>query len=675
MSVTEEELRTLFVEESSEQLAEFQAGVLRLERTPGDAEAVAVIFRLAHSLKGSSGMMRFTEIMRFTHGLETLLDRIRTRQRPATPEVIDVLLACGDVLRHLVQRVAAGPASASTRPDDTVGRVQAMIAALLNQPNPADGPAGMATPDSGVPALYRIVFRPSSDVLRRGLDPIRMIGQLAELGELGQVVPDLDALPAIFDLEPTTGYLSWSLTVLTTRPPDELEACLRFAADPTELRITPLAAHEAHTSAPREPARRRTHDRDEGTVIRVTVDKVDRLLNQVGEMMITQSMLAQAVTDHSADGAARIHEAVARMDRHAHDLHHSILDVRMVSVKTLFSRLPRFVRDLAQEMHKQAILELSGEETELDKSVIEKISDPLMHLVRNAIDHGLESPAVRRAAGKAESGRLQLHAYQRGGNVYIEVSDDGRGLDRDRILARAVAGGFIASHDNLRDEEVLALIFLPGFSTADTVSEVSGRGVGMDVVKQNVEDLGGSVAVSSETGRGTRVRIKLPLTLAVVDGQILQVGHQVYVLPLAAIVESVRPLPGSVFTIEGAGELVMVGEATLPLLRLGRVFGVESRSENPTAGLVVIVEHEDRRTALLVDGLLGQQQVVIKSLETHFRKVEAIAGATILGDGRVSLILDVPGLIGLARRGAPHHAAHVTASPPSAELGATCVTS
>jgi two-component system chemotaxis sensor kinase CheA len=223
----------------------------------------------------------------------------------------------------------------------------------------------------------------------------------------------------------------------------------------------------------------------------------------------------------------------------------------------------------------------------------------------------------------------------------------------------------------LRDEEILALIFLPGFSTADTVSEVSGRGVGMDVVKQNVEDLGGSVAVSSEAGRGTRVRIKLPLTLAVVDGQIVQVGHQVYVLPLAAIVESVRPLPGSVLTIEGAGELVMVGETTLPLLRLGRLFGVEPRSENPTAGLVVIVEHEERQTALLVDGLLGQQQVVIKSLETHFRKVEAIAGATILGDGRVSLILDVPGLIGLARRGAPRHAALATVSPPSSALVAT----
>jgi two-component system chemotaxis sensor kinase CheA len=667
--VTEEELRTLFVEESAEQLAEFQAGVLRLENAPGDAEAVAVIFRIAHSLKGGSAMMRFTEIMRFTHGLETLLDRIRNGGRPVTSEVIDVLLASGDVLRHLVDRVAAGPGSASAEPDEAVERVQAMIAALLDRRDTADRlEAPASPPGTDTPTLYRIDFRPSSDVLRRGLDPLRMIGQLAELGELGEVVPDLDALPAILELKPDTGYLAWSLTLSTTRPREELEACLGFAADPGGLRITPVTVNEPGTPAPSERPRRRGSDRDEAAVIRVAVDKVDRLLNQVGEMMITQSMLAQAVTDRSADGVARIQEAVARMDRHAHDLHHSILGVRMVSVRTLFARLPRFVRDLAQDMQKQVVLELSGEDTELDKSVIEKISDPLLHLVRNAIDHGLETPSHRRAAGKVESGRLRLNAYQRGGSVYIEVSDDGHGLDRERILARAVAGGFIASGASLRDEEVFALIFLPGFSTADTVSEVSGRGVGMDVVKQNVENLGGSVAVSSEAGRGTRFRIKLPLTLAVVEGQILQVGDQVYVLPLVAITESVRPVPGSVCAIEGAGEVVMVREATLPLLRLGRLFGVEPLSEDPTEGLVVIVEHEERRTGLLVDRLLSQQQVVIKSLETHFRKVDAIGGATILGDGRVSLILDVPGLIGLARRGGGRHASMATASPRGPEL-------
>ncbi len=310
------------------------------------------------------------------------------------------------------------------------------------------------------------------------------------------------------------------------------------------------------------------------------------------------------------------------------------------------------MRDLAEAVRKQVVVELAGEETELDKSVIEKIGDPLLHLVRNAIDHGLEAPAARQAAGKPVTGRVRLEASQQGGSVYIEVSDDGRGLDRERILSRARAHGLVGAGETPSDQEVFALIFRPGFSTAETVSEISGRGVGMDVVKQNVEALGGSLAIRSEAGRGTRFLIKLPLTLALLDGQVLRVGNQVYVLPLVSITESVQPAPGSVHTIEGALEVIVVRRETLPMLRLGRLFGVPAGADDPTEGIVVIVEHEGRRSALLIDGLLGQQQVVIKSLEAHFRKVDGVAGATILGDGSVSLILDVPGLIALARPGA-----------------------
>jgi len=384
-------------------------------------------------------------------------------------------------------------------------------------------------------------------------------------------------------------------------------------------------------------------------VIRVNVDKVDRLVNLAGELITTQSMLAQMATDLTPTGIVKVQASVARMDRHVRELHHSVLAVRMVSVRTLFARFPRFVRDLAETVGKQAGVELVGEETELDKSVIEKIGDPLLHLIRNAIDHGLELPDVRRAAGKATIGRVRLDACQRGGNVYIEVSDDRRGLDRERILSRGRTQGLVAADENPSDEEVFALIFRPGFSTADTITELSGRGVGMDVVKRNVEDLGGTIDIRSEAGRGTRFRIKLPLTLALLDGQVLRVGDQVYVLPLASIVESIRPAPGSVHAIEGVGEVIVVRGETLPLLRLDRLFGVRAFSEDPTEGLVVLVENDERRTAVLVDGLLGQQQVVIKSLEAHFRKVDGVAGATILGDGRVSLVLDVAGLIGLGR--------------------------
>jgi len=531
---------------------------------------VDVVFRFAHSLKGSSSMMGFPEISRCAHVLECLLQQIRAGALSVTRDVIGALFASGDLLRDLVGRIEAGPDSTSTA-SEAVERVEATINALLAQIAPPETPR--AEPEGGL-------------------------------------IPRLE--PGAFSV----------------------------ASDPALDRVT---------AGPAEEPRRRASDRDEATVIRVAVDKVDRLVNLAGELITTQSMLALVATDLTPAGIVKVQESVAHMDRHVRELHHSVLAVRMVSVRTLFARFPRFVRDLAETVGKQVAVELVGEETELDKSVIEKIGDPLLHLVRNAIDHGLESPDARRAAGKAPIGRVRLDARQRGGSVYIEVSDDGRGLDRDRILSRGRTQGLVAPGENPSDDDVFALIFRPAFSTADTITELSGRGVGMDVVKRNVEALGGIIAIRSEAGRGTRFRIKLPLTLALLDGQILRVGDQVYVLPLAGIVESIRTIRGSVHAIEGAGEVIVVRGETLPLLRLDRLFGVRALSEDPTEGLIVVVENEERRTALLVDALLGQQQVVIKSLEAHFRKVDGVAGATILGDGRVSLVLDVAGLIGLGR--------------------------
>ena len=553
-----EQFREMFVEEAGEQIAEFEAAVLRLEHAAGDADAIDVLFRLAHSLKGSSSMMGFADISGFAHLLESLLERVRSGAGAATGEVIGTLLASGDVLRALVRHVEAG-LDAAPDPGDlpsVAARIEALLGAAAATPQPARAPAG----------------------------------------------PGAVELPT-----------------------------------------------------------RRASDREEATVIRVSVDKVDRLVDLVGELVTAQSMLAESAGDDAPEVLAKVREAVARMDRHVRELHHSVLAVRMVSVRTLFARFPRFVRDLVEGLGKQAALELAGEDTELDKSVIEKIGDPLLHLVRNAIDHGLERPEGRRAAGKPEIGRLRLEASQHGGSVYIEVSDDGRGLDRERILRRGRALGLVAEGEEPSDEDVFALIFRPGFSTAETISEISGRGVGMDVVKRNVEALGGSLSTWSEPGRGTRFRVQLPLTLALLEGQLLQVGDQVYILPIVAITESVRPAPDSVHALDRGAEVIVVRRETLPLIRLARLFGVPGASEDPTAGLVVLVEHEGRRSALLVDGLLGQQQVVIKSLETHFRRVDAIAGASILGDGRVALILDVAGLIALARRPGDRDAARDSA--------------
>ena len=424
---------------------------------------------------------------------------------------------------------------------------------------------------------------------------------------------------------------------------ERLEA-LRNGADAATATPTPLhASPDSATGAATLSAS-----------IRVPIGKVDRLINLVGELVITQAMVEQAAAALPSEHAAALVAAVAHMDRHARELHEQVLALRMLPVRSLFARFPRLVRDVAAALGKEAALDVSGEDTELDRTVIERISDPLTHLVRNAIDHGLEAPADRTAAGKPATGTIGLDAYQRGGSIYIEIADDGRGLDRARILATAIDSGLVAPGQELADEQVWALVFQPGFSTATRVTEVSGRGVGMDVVRRNVEALGGTIAIHTTPGRGTCFRIKLPLTLVIMDGQVLRVGEQQYILPLVTIRETVRPVRGSIHTIGPGAELAVVHGEALPILRLHRLFAIPSATDDPTCGLLVVVEHDGHTAALLVDELLGQQQVVIKSLDSDFTKVRGIAGATILGDGRVALILDVAGIVDLANAGRAH---------------------
>jgi two-component system chemotaxis sensor kinase CheA len=394
------------------------------------------------------------------------------------------------------------------------------------------------------------------------------------------------------------------------------------------------------------------HDPDhaaDATTVRVPIEKVDGLVNLVGELVITQSMIARLVANLGPDRAAQLEEAVAQMDRHARELQERVMAVRMLPIRTMFSRFPRLVRDLAHAQGKQVVLDASGEDTELDKGMIEQITDPLTHLLRNAIDHGIETPATRRLAGKPDVSRLRLRAYQEGGNIHLEVADDGRGLDRDTIARKAAEVGLLTPDARPTDDEIVDLIFRPGFSTAETVSQVSGRGVGLDVVRRNIETLGGSITVHTESGHGAAFHIRLPLTLAILDGQSLRVGLQSYILPLASIVESMRPRPAEVRRVFTDAEVVVIRGRALPMIRLHRLFDIAPASEDPTQGIVVIVEHGGRHVALLVDELGGQQQVVIKSLETNFAKIAGVAGATILSDGGVALILDVPGLVALSR--------------------------
>jgi two-component system chemotaxis sensor kinase CheA len=744
--VSTDELTEIFFQEAADLLADYETGLLGLEEHPDDVEVMNRIFRTAHTLKGNAGMLGFEAIAHFTHALEDLLDKLRNGRSTVTPELVDTLLASGDVLKALVARAREG-GTAPAEEVATVADVQRRLKALLEEKAtptpPAQTPATASLSDVAsarlVPSRYTIRFDAPPDLLRRGLDPSGILLQLEHMGEVERVVADASTLPNLASMDPEQCYLKWEIVLTTTRPRAEVEACFDFVADAQSVGITaespssdgakpargtpskrnasgakgarrsknkksdapltrvaasaatvwpgqrpaektaaqavseirPAAGESPRSEAPAAPrsegpaggdALVKTAAGDPGGAtrsptaasaaeasIRVPIAKVDRLINLVGELVITQSMVAQAVGNFTPDMRMTLEEAVADMDRHARELHEQVLAIRMLPIKTVFGRFPRLVRDLAAAAGKAATLEIAGEETELDKTVIEKIGDPLTHLMRNALDHGLETSAERTAAGKPAAGRVRLEAYQQGGSIYIEVEDDGRGLDRQRIVAKAIERGLVAPGQSLTDDEASALIFHPGLSTAEQVTEVSGRGVGMDVVRRNVEELGGAISIRSEVGRGTRFRIKLPLTLAIMDGQALQVGAQVYIIPLVAITESVRPAPGSLHAVGDGGEIVMVRARALPLVRLARLFGTASRIEDPTKGLVVIVEHEGRLAALLVDELLGQQQVVIKSLETNFKKMEGIAGATILGDGQVALILDVAGLVTLGR--------------------------
>ena len=387
-------------------------------------------------------------------------------------------------------------------------------------------------------------------------------------------------------------------------------------------------------------------NKGETHTLRVATDKVDKLINLVGELVINQSMLNEVVQNFSMDKLSRLREAVAEMERASRELQERVMAVRMLPIKNAFGRFPRLVHDLSVACGKKVELKTSGEETELDKTVIEGIADPITHLVRNSVDHGMETPEERRAAGKPETGVVALHAFHEGGSIIIEVSDDGRGLNRERILRKAYERGLLSESDPVPSDETLYnFIFHPGFSTAATVTDVSGRGVGMDIVRQSVQGLGGTIVLTSTPGKGTRFRVRLPLTMAILEGLSLLVGGEVYILPLTSIVESIRPKSNDVRHIAGQSEVVVVRDETLPVLRLYEVFGASPRYTNPSEGLLVIVENDGHKVALFVDELIGQSQAVIKSLETNYRKVDGIAGATIMGDGRVALILDVPGLI------------------------------
>lgn len=673
-----------FYEESFEGLDVMEKELLQLDISNSDPETINTIFRAAHSIKGGSGTFGLTAVADYTHIMETLLDEMRDGRRTVSETEINALLKAVDVLRAMLTAIQAGAAPDTQAVAASRQQLEAILAGSGDSGGECDdarNESGRSAPAAAAPpanqgGVWEIVFRPFPGMLQSGNDPVRMLRELAGLGEY-QVEADLSQLPDFEHLAPEDACLGWTIRLQG----DIDEAAIRevfewvdgdcelaikhVAAGPDRVSPAPAAAMPQQVVTPQAgegaarqaPAPQAARDAAaprvaESSSIRVAIDKIDDLINMMGELVITQSMLSQLgeADEFSASHVEKLRDGLAQLERNTRELQENVMRIRMLPISFAFQRFPRLVHDLSNKLGKQIELRLSGEQTELDKTVMEKIGDPLVHLVRNSLDHGIETPDRRRAAGKPETGEIHLNAFHEGGNIVIEISDDGAGLDRERILAKAIENGLVGADDNLDALQIDHLIFEPGFSTAEVVSDVSGRGVGMDVVRKNIRALGGTIEVHNQPGTGSRFTVRLPLTLAILDGQSVQVGQEIYIVPLISIIESLVIVPQQVKSVAGAGRVYRLREEYIPIVNLAEVFGVAAAGHDRLEeGLLVVVESEGRKIALQVDDLLGQQQVVIKSLETNFRQVAGLSGATILGDGTVALILDISGLINLSR--------------------------
>lgn len=679
MSIDLSQFHQVFFEESFEGLQIMESSLLDLDCDSVDSETINAIFRAAHSIKGSSSTFGFTAVAEFTHVLETLLDQVRQGSRKLNPDIVDLLLQSVDCLGGMLTALQAGTALDTTQSRALIERFNGILnskdagaAANADTPGASGKPAKITDP-----VTWQIRFIPDVNILRTGNEPVRMFRELAEFGPM-QVKALIERLPDLGQLSPESCYLGWDIELVTLESRARIEEIFEWVADESDITISmvdasspqdavvpldapqppetavdiakvtaPVIAAAAEERKP-EPAREKDAAKAESTSIRVSIEKIDSLVNLVGELVITQSMLGQLGSEFDMSKLARLQEGLAQLEHNTRELQENVMRIRMLPISFTFSRFPRMIRDLSRQLGKKIELKLSGEQTELDKTVLEKIGDPLVHLVRNALDHGLETPEQRRAAGKPETGIITLHAYHQGGNIMIEIRDDGRGLNREKIRAKAIANKLIGELDPLTDDQIQDLIFQPGFSTADQVTDVSGRGVGMDVVRRNINELNGSIDVHSVEGEGSTFTIRLPLTLAILDGQLVQVGDQTYIIPLVSIVESLQPRLSLVNHVAGGCDVFRLRNEYIPIIHLAEIFGITPRNRQLEKSLLVVVETGLSKVALVVDDLLGQQQVVIKSMEANYQKVEGVSGATILGDGTVSLILDITDIVQMA---------------------------
>ena len=669
----------VFFEEAGENLDVFEHKLLGLDIVSADDEELNAIFRCAHSVKGGAATFGFSDVAELTHEMESLLDKLRRHELQPTASMVDVLLASSDALKaQLARHQGKG-----TAPVDTGDLLRVMRGLATGQSTLPFATPLPAMPLAAAPAA--LPAAPTHDEVPHGarqlelrLGPLPDLSQADGLVELFSEIRELGAIEALDAGRDADGVRRFKVT--TESADSELIDLFSFHVAREHIALRPLAdsmpgygffdgapgapdapdasidevaapatAPAAATIAPNAAAHpNRPAVGGESSTLRVSVEKVDQLINLVGELVITQAMLAQ--NGKTLDGAlhAQLSSGLADLERNTRDLQEAVMSIRMIPMSVVFNRFPRTLRDLATKLGKKVDLVTQGDATELDKGLVERITDPLTHLVRNSCDHGIESPADRLALGKPETGTISLIASHQGGSVVIEVRDDGKGLSRAKLLATARQRG-IEADDAMSDAEVWNLIFAPGFSTATEVTDVSGRGVGMDVVKKNITALGGRVEIDSAEGYGMTVRVRLPLTLAIMDGMSVGVGDECYILPLSSVVESFQVRANTIRSIAGNGRVVQVRDEYMPVLDIERVFEVpEGRAERRN-DIMVVVEADGARVALLVHELLGQQQVVVKNLESNYRKVDDVSGATIMGDGRVALILDVNSLVRRSR--------------------------
>ncbi len=654
-----------FFAEADELLADMERHLLELDYTSPDKEMMNAIFRAAHSIKGGAGTFGFSVLQETTHLMENLLDDARCGELPLNSDIINLFLESKDIMQEQLDAYKSSqePDQESFRYICDALRQIALEAKAQKEGGAAPAPTAVVTAQAE-PAAAAENAAPLLKITLSGLKESEKSILLEELGNLGELEShELHDDKVLAQLRTTTS-------------PDDIFAVLCFVLEPEQIEITEAAAQasapavveSSETALPtavetatevsvqpvktaavsRPKAAARAPSAEASSSIRVAVEKVDQIINQVGELIITQAMLSQLSSTLDPAVHDTLISSIAQMDRNARDLQESVMSIRMMPMEYVFSRFPRLVHDLAGKLDKEVELTLKGGSAELDKSLIERIIDPLTHLVRNSLDHGIEPADVRRAKGKPEKGNLILSAEHHGGNIVIEVIDDGAGLHRDKILARAKSQGMTLS-DSITDEEVWMLIFAAGFSTAEKVTDVSGRGVGMDVVRRNIQEMGGHVEIRSEKDKGSTIRIILPLTLAILDGMSVKVGEEIYVLPLGTVMESLKPTKSELYRMAGDELMLQVRGEYMPLIELHQIFDIPGEALQASEGVAVILQSAGNRYALLVDQLIGQHQVVVKNLELNYRKVPGIAAATILGDGSVALILDVAALVPLCK--------------------------